>query len=367
MMKAIIVFALALAGLALGQPAAKWRTDLSKRSIELSELKSGGPGKDGIPALADPKFEAVAKAGKWIDAKEPVIVVAAGEEVRIYPVQILIWHELVNDEIAGVPILVSYCPLCNSTVVFDRRIDGEPHEFGVSGMLRESDMVMFDRDTESLWQQISGEALVGTYTGKRLTTVPSQTVPFEVAARQYQAARVLSRNTGYSRQYGRNPYAGYEFGNQLMFPVRTPSLRGARLLERLVAVSSPQSSRAYPFAALRKSTVVAGEFEAGSRYVIFYSDKAKSALDAERLADSRDVGAVGVFAPEVEGEVLSFKARRDGFVDEQTGSTWNLLGAAIAGPLVGKQLKPFPHIVSFTFAWLVFNPRTEIVRPEPTK
>jgi len=366
MMIARLAFTLTLVSIfAVGQPTANWRTDLTKRSIELSELKSGGPGKDGIPALSHPKFEPIAGANKWLDPKEPVIVVGGASDVRVYPVQILIWHELVNDEIGGVPILVSYCPLCNSTIVFDRRIDGKPVQFGVSGMLRESDMVMFDRETESLWQQITGEAIVGTHTGKRLPMIPSQTVTFETVAKQYPAAKVLSRNTGHSRQYGKNPYVGYEFGNQLMFPVRTPSLRGVKLLERVVALNGTAASRAYPFSALRKAPIVEGEYE-GARYVVFYSERGKSALDAERLAESRDVGAVGVFVPENEGKALSFRAREGGFIDDQTGSTWNILGVATAGPLAGKQLKPFPHTVSFAFAWLVFRPDTEIIRPSPS-
>lgn len=365
MMAAKIILCLALTGIfATGQPVGNWRTDLSNRSIELGELKNGGPGKDGIPALANPKFETMASAAKWLDSKEPVIVITVGDETRVYPVQILIWHELVNDEIGDLPILVSYCPLCNSTVVFDRRIGGRSHGFGVSGMLRDSDMVMFDRETESLWQQITGEAIVGSHTGKRLAMIPSQTVAFDLVVQQYPAAKVMSRSTGYSREYGKNPYVGYEFGNQLMFPVRTSKLRGARLLERVVALDSKSASRAYPFSALKKAPVVQGEID-GMSYVIFFSEKSKSALDAERLADSRNVGAAGVFLPVLDGMTLSFKVRDGSFVDDQTGSTWNLLGGAMTGPLAGKRLLPFPHTVPFAFAWLVFRPNTQIIRPDP--
>lgn len=358
-----LVLCLLLVGpIAAGQQPSNWRTDTSKRSIELNELKPGGPGKDGIPALTNPRFESAATAGKWLSSREPVVVVASGGEARVYPLQVLLWHELANDELDGVPILVSYCPLCNSAIVFDRRVGGKPYEFGVSGMLRDSDMVMFDRETESLWQQITGEAIVGVHTGRRLPVIPSQTVPFEIAAQQYPAAKVLSRNTGFKRQYGKNPYAGYEFGNQLMFPVRPHSLKGAKLLERIVTLGGETGSRAYSFSDLRKAPVVEGEWD-GSRYVILYSEKGTSALDAERLAESRNVGAVGVFSPEIDGMSLRFKFHEGRFVDDQTGSTWNLLGGATAGPLAGKQLKPFPHAVAFAFAWLVFRPDTEIVRP----
>jgi hypothetical protein len=360
----LLLLTLTMTGLAVGgQAAPRWRTDLGKRSIALEELKPGGPGKDGIPALTRPKFETVAAAGKWLNGREAVIVASEGGETRLYPLQILLWHELVNDEVGGVPVLVSYCPLCNSAVVFDRRVDGKAQEFGVSGMLRDSDMVMFDRETESLWQQITGEAIVGDHTGKRLRMMPSQTVPFATAAEQYPGAKVLSRETGYERAYGRNPYVGYEFGDRLLFPVRKPALQGARMLERLVALHTEKAARAYPFPALRRRPVVEGEL-GGERYVVFYSDKAKSALDAEWLAASQDAGAVGVFRPVVDGRELRFQTRRDGvFLDEQTGSTWNLLGGATAGPLKGRRLEPFPHTVAFAFAWMVFRPDTEIVRP----
>jgi hypothetical protein len=341
-------------------PSGEWRTDLSKRAIELSELKSGGPPKDGIPAIDRPKFVSPAEAAAWLSPNEPVLVVEHAGQARAYPLQILIWHELVNDQIDDLPILVSYCPLCNSAIVYDRRIDGNVYDFGVSGLLRHSDMVMYDRQTDSLWQQIGGEAIVGTMTGKKLEMVKSQTVSFETFARAFPAGKILSRETGHQRPYGQNPYAGYEFGNRLMMPVHPGRSLPMPPLERIVAVEFEGTSKAYPFQLLRRRGIVEDKIKS-RRFVIFFQNGTITALDHRRIASSRDVGAVGVFSPEIEGKRLSFR-RKDGKIhDKQTGSTWNLLGMATAGPLAGKRLTPIEHGVYFAFAWLLFNPTTEVV------
>lgn len=137
-----------------------WKTDTSKRNIDLSELISGGPPKDGIPAINHPTFISPEDADSWLEQDEPVIAFQLNGTARAYPLQILIWHEIVNDNFGDTPVLVTFCPLCYSAIVFDRRIDGETHQFGVSGFLRNSDLIMFDRKTESLWQQFTGEAIV---------------------------------------------------------------------------------------------------------------------------------------------------------------------------------------------------------------
>jgi hypothetical protein len=338
----------------------EWKTDLSKKSIDFSELKSGGPPKDGIPAIDRPKFVSPAQASGWLSSKEPLMVVEHAGEARAYPLQILIWHELVNDQIGDLPILVSYCPLCNSAIVYDRRMDGKVYDFGVSGLLRQSDMVMYDRQTDSLWQQIGGEAIVGTLTGKKLKLVKSQTVSLETFTRAFPEGKVLSRETGHQRAYGQNPYAGYEFGNRLMMPVSASRPLRMPPLERIVTVEFEGASKGYPFGLLRRRGIVEDRVK-DRRFVILFEDGTVTALDHGRIASSRDVGAVGVFSPEIEGKRLSFR-RKDGKIqDKQTGSTWNLLGMATEGPMAGKRLTAVEHGVYFAFAWLIFNPKTEIV------
>lgn len=345
----------------LAQPSSgNWRTDFSKSSVDLSEINPGGPPKDGIPALDHPQFVEVNDAARWLNSKEPVLVVENGGEARAYPLQILIWHELVNDEIGGHPILVSYCPLCNSAVVFDRRVAGKAYGFGVSGWLRNSDMIMYDRQTESWWQQITGDAIVGRLTGSTLAALASQTVSFETFARAFPRGTVLSRDTGYLRPYGENPYAGYEFGNRLMMPVKPTRAIRLSPLARIVAVTAGAKTRAYPFALLRRAGVIEDRV-ANQRIVVFFQEGTLTALDQERIAQSRDVGAAGVFSPELEGRQLSFQRKNGRIIDKETGSVWNVLGAAIEGPLAGKRLTPIRHGVYFAFAWLIFRPETEVV------
>jgi len=353
-----LISLLAIAALAPGQLSqGTWRTDLSRKSIDLDELKSGGPPKDGIPAIDNPRFDDVKQAAVWLHAREPVLMVNLGGETRAYPLQVLMWHELVNDEVGGVPVLASYCPLCNSAIVFDRRLEGKVYDFGVSGMLRHSDMVMYDRQTDSLWQQITGEALVGELTGKTLTIVPSQTVSFETFAEGFPEGRVLNRQTGHFRPYGQNPYERYEFNDRFLAPVGNVGLpRGVRPMERLVTVTVGKKTKAYTFHYVRSRKVV-GE----DQFVILHEENTLSVLDEKQIARSKEVGSVGVFSPVLDGKRLRFREKKGHIEDKETGSRWNVLGVAVEGPLKGKRLKPVDHGVYFAFAWLVFRPGTRVV------
>ena len=193
MRRILVLFVFAALTVSAQLNQGNWKTDLSKKSINLSELRSGGPPKDGIRAIDRPEFIAIDEAAKWVGAREPVLLVTLGGEARAYPLQILLWNELVNDQIGDRPILVSFCPLCNTAITFDRRIDGAVHDFGVSGMLRNSDMVMYDRQTDSLWQQATGDAIVGAATGERLDIVSSQVVSFDDFRESFPKGWVLDR------------------------------------------------------------------------------------------------------------------------------------------------------------------------------
>jgi hypothetical protein len=341
-----------------------WRTDLSKKAIDLTELRSGGPPKDGIRSIDSPRFVDTNTASGWLSPKEPVLAIDLGGHARAYPLQILIWHELVNDRIGDRPILVSYCPLCNSAIVFDRRVDGGVYEFGVSGMLRHSDMVMYDRKTDSLWQQITGEAIVGAMTGAKLRILPSQVVSFDAFERSFPKGEVLSRETGHSRAYGQNPYAGYEFGNRLLMPVPVKKATRLRPLERIVTVEVAGNAKAYPFPMLRSQRIVEDRIK-DTRYVVLYEQGTVTVLDQKEIAKSRDIGSAGVFLANLDGRRLSFRRKSGQIVDKETGSVWNVLGIATGGPLAGKRLTPLEHGTYFAFAWLVFRPDTQIVREPP--
>jgi Protein of unknown function (DUF3179) len=187
-----------------------WKTDFTEHSVPLEEFTSGGPGKDGIPAIDHPRFTSVAYANRFYNDAEAIAVLELGGEVKAYPIAILVWHEIVNDELAGQPVALTYCPLCNSMVGFSREVGGRVLDFGTTGNLRNSDLVMYDRQTESWWQQITADAVVGKLTGTKLHLLSTQTLSWGQVKRLYPDAKVLSRRTGYSRPYGENPYLGYE-------------------------------------------------------------------------------------------------------------------------------------------------------------
>ena len=336
-----------------------WKTDLSKRSIDLSELHADGPAKDGIPSIDAPRFEPVVEAAKWLVPGEPVVVIELGGEARAYPLQILLWHELVNDQIGDVPVLVSYCPLCNSAVVFDRRVNGQVHTFGVAGFLRHNDMVMYDRQTDTLWQQLTGEAISGTLTGRQLTPIASRLAPFDAFARSYAGGRVLNRETGYFPNYGQSAYEGYEFGDSPAGAGAKPVRKGAPF-DRVLAVTAGGRRRGYGFAFLRRMGVVEDRLK-DLNYVIFFSQEMLTPLDASRIAESRPVGTAAAYKVDVNGRRLRFRRREGRILDRETGSAWNILGLAIDGPLKGTQLKPVPQMIYFEFAHRAFFPRSEVV------
>ncbi len=364
-----LIFTLAMAGSAFSQensdplrktePVKTWKTKIENRSVELSEIISGGPPKDGIPALNAPKIVSIKNAEKWLKPNEPVISLKIGRFARAYPLQILIWHEIVNDEIGGQPVAVTFCPLCYTAIALDRKLDGKIYNFGVSGMLRHSDMIMFDRETESWWQQFSGEAIVGDLTGKTLNQFPSQIVSFEQFSNAFPNGKVLSRETGYDREYGKNPYLGYDDINKRPFLFRGNTDKRLRPMEKIIAIEIDSKPKAYPYSITREKYVLTDRI-GSTDIVIFHSDGASSALDKSPISESKNVGSTGVFVPEVDGGKLTFTYAKGEFIDEQTKTRWNIFGQATEGKLKGRTLKQIKHGDYFAFAWLVFKPQTLI-------
>jgi len=334
-----------------------WKTDFSKHSVSLDEILSGGPPKDGIPAIDDPDFVSVDEADGWIGEREPIVVFEHDGAVRGYPWQILIWHEIVNDEVAGMPVSVTYCPLCNTAIAFDRRVGDLLLDFGTTGKLRHSDLVMYDRQTETWWQQATGEAIIGDLTGTTLTFLPAPTVSWSDFKKEYPDAEVLSRDTGHNRPYGSSPYAGYDTGRPFLF-------RGAvdgRLptMARVVVVKSGEAAVVYPLETLGEEQVI--NYQVGAaEVVLFFRAGTASAVDAGRIDRGRDVGTPAVYSRTVDGRTLTFRADGDGFVDKETGTRWNFFGEAVSGPLSGARLDKVVHYVPFWFAWAAFAPDTPI-------
>lgn len=340
-----------------------WETDFSVASVPLSEIVSGGPPKDGIPAIDRPRFETVAAAGSWLGKRDPILVVDIDGTTKGYPLGILIWHEIVNDELAGVPLIVTFCPLCNTALVFDGRLGERVLNFGTTGRLRQSDMVMYDRQTESWWQQAVGEAIVGTLTGERLTMIPAVTLGWDRARQLYPDMRVLSRDTGFpsymsSGRYGQNPYENYDSRRgpyqrffQGSFSDDLPAM------ERVVAINEG-SGWAASFSDLKKAGTAHGKLE-GREFVVFWAPGTASALDKSRIASGRDIGQTAAFSRIVDGRTLTFEKTGDHlYTDHETGTTWDLAGRATEGPLAGARLTPVPHGNHFWFAWTAFRPQS---------
>ena len=339
---------------------AQWQTDWERRIIDTDELLIGifAPDpRDVIRPIDEPIFEDVAQIGDRLQPQEPGAVVEVDGDARFYPLRIMTAHEIVNDEIAGIPVAVTYCPLCNTAAVFDRRVEGTVLRFGVSGLLRNSDLVMWDSATHSLWQQITGEGIVGRFAGTQLEFVPSALVRWEDFRSEHPDGRVLALDQGLpGYNYGRNPYEGYSsrptpFG----FFQGDPDPRFPAL-ERVVGIRVAGSTKAYPFSVIAQERVV-NDVVDGVPVVVFWgaADTA-DALDAGQVADGRGIGTGIAFSPVVDGQTLTFVAVDDTtFRDEQTGSQWSLLGTAVDGPLAGYELGLVVHQNEFWFAWSAFN------------
>lgn len=331
-------------------------TDFSRAIIGFDEITSGGVAKDGIPSIDDPRFVAQDAADEWIADTEAVLVVSAGGESRIYPIQILMYHEIVNDVVGGVPLAVTYCPLCNSSVAFVRELDGEALEFGVSGFLRFSNLIMYDRSTESWWQQADGRALMGAYAGRRLPFHPVLTLPWRQAREDYPRAPVLSRDTGYSRPYGSNPYGGYDSAHR-PFLYRGPEIPADYdAMARVLAVFVGEQTASFPYPELRRSGP-AQRVVGGRPIVAWWQEGTASPLDSRSVAGGRDVGSANAFFAEVDGRRLEFYQDAEGrIVDRGTSSIWSVGGRAVSGPLEGRSLEPVPTAQHFWFSWTAFRP-----------
>jgi Protein of unknown function (DUF3179) len=303
------------------------RSDFSKHGVPFAEIRSGGPPKDGIPAIDAPRFERLAR-GKpmgWSAAlgdTEPVIALSIGDDARAYPLRVLIWHEIANDTVGGTSVVVTYCPLCNAALVFERVVDGRVLDFGTTGKLRHSDLVMYDRQKESWWQQFTGEAIVGAMTGRHLRLVPSRLESFERFRQRFPRGQVLVPGNPNARNYGRNPYVGYDATGQRPFPYDGTLPDGIEPMERVVAVEiAPGRHEAWALALLRRRGTIQS-----ADLVIQWQPGQASALNRSSISAGRDVG-----------NVIVQKRQGDELVD-------------------------VPYDVTFAFAFHAFRPNSPIYK-----
>ena len=341
-----------------------WNTDFSNTTIDLGTLASGIGGddpRDVIRPIDEPTYESTDDASSWLVDGDPGALVVVDDIARFYPLSIMTRHEIVNTAYGDVPVAVTYCPLCNTAVAFDRRVGDQTVRLGVSGLLRQSDMVMWDDLTDSLWQQITGEGIVGEFAGTKLETVTTALVAFSDFRAEYPDGESLSRDSGGGGTYGVNPYVGYSsqsapidtFVHKELDP-RYPAL------SRVVGIQLDGTNKAYPFEVLQASNTI-NDTIGDQPVAILWTPGSLDALDAGSIAASQEVGTGIAFDPTVNGDVLTFTGSDGVFTDDQTGSTWTGLGRATAGELAGAELEILDHRNEFWFAWAGFFGETGTV------
>jgi len=285
--------------------------DFSKHGIPLDEILSGGPEKDGIPAILKPVFIPADRAD-FLKNDDRVLAFELNGEAKAYPIKILNWHEIVNDTIGGRPILVTYCPLCGTGMAFDPMIEGKRYTFGVSGLLYKSDVLMYDHQTESLWSQIQREAVTGPLTGTRLKLLPLVHTTWGAWRAEHPKTQLLSTDTGYKRDYTRDPYESYARSDRLMFPVGKGD---DRLSPKawVLGIELDGIARAYPFSELERSPKSFTDLLGSKRVILSYDRASRTA----RIRDNE-----------------------------------------------GREL---PAVVAYWFAWAAFHPKTEVYRRSPSR
>lgn len=335
------------------------KTNYEHKTIDLKELvKIKNP--NGIKPIDDPIFIPGEEAHYYLSDHDPVIVVKLNGEVRAYPIEVLMHHEVVHDVIQHVPILVTYCPYTDTSYVFRRIIDGNELEFGISGIVRHSNLVLYDFETHSLWQQITGLSVVGDYCGRTLELIPNQVISFKDFYTTYPAGLVLSRHTSMDYPYGTNPYVHYDdLTNHPMFYHGEIDQRLPAML-RVLGIKIGHQATAYPHSLLQNIPILYDHINQ-MEFVVFYQKGIHSPLDSAILNQGKKIGSACVFSPYIDGIKLSFiKNSQNKIIDLNTNSEWSILGKAISGPLSGASLMPIPHTNTFWFAWSSFYPFTNI-------
>jgi hypothetical protein len=322
-----------------------------KSIVPLDQIVSGGPPPDGIPSIDNPKFISVQEASKFLEDSEHVLGLNINGDIRAYPLQILVWHEIVNDKVGGMPVAVTYCPLCFTNQVFNRTIDDgqEVVEFGTSGKLYNSNLVMYDRTSKSLWSQALAEGIVGKHAGTKLERVPFDIAYWKEWKQLYPDSKVLSRDTGSNRPYGADPYGDYYTNSDVLFPVSNSDDR-LGLKEIVVGFENKEQHKAYRLQEIENKKVINDQVN-GKPIALFslYPFMVRG-YDPIVVEDEEQKIALQ----------FNYNAENNKFIDKQTGSVWNFEGKAISGQMKGKQLTRLPFDEGFWFEWVAFHPKTEI-------
>jgi hypothetical protein len=316
------------------------------RNIVPPELiVNGGPPPDGIPSIDNPKFIQIQKAEEFLEDSDLVVGLNINGDIRAYPLQILVWHEIVNDKVGNTPVAVTYCPLCFTNQVFNRTMnDGQILEFGTSGKLYNSNLVMYDRTTKSLWSQAMAQGIGGTFAGIKLERIPFDVAYWKEWKQLYPDSKVLSTDTGSTRPYGADPYGDYYTNGEILFPVSNSDDR-LGLKEIVIGLENKGQYKAFKLQEIEDKKVINNQVN-GKPIVLF----------------SLHPFMARVYDPVVNGQILEFNynIKDKKFVDKQTNSIWNFDGKSISGQMKGKQLTRLSFDEGFWFEWVAFHPKTEL-------
>jgi len=314
-------------------------TDGVKHLIPLDRIKGGGPPKDGIPSIDNPVFTDI-QGSQFMSDSDIVIGLEINGETKAYPLFILVWHEIVNDRVGGIPVSVTYCPLCYTNQVFERIINDQEVEFGTSGKLYNSNLLMYDRLTESYWSQALGLAVKGELSGYRLNLIPFDVITWGDWKKLHPDTFVLTTDTGHIRSYATDPYGNYYTEPRIMFPVEHSDDR-LYPKEIIIGLNQDKTFKAYKQNDVESQIVINDSI--GSIPVMLVSLYSENSRVFERTIDDK---------------VLDFEFIDGKIVDLQTNSEWNYDGLAISGEYDGKQLDRLPIEPGFWFEWVAFHPQT---------
>jgi hypothetical protein len=329
-------------------PRAVVTTEEEKSIVPLDQIVSGGPPPDGIPSIDNPKFISVQEASKFLKDSELILGLNINGDIRAYPLQILVWHEIVNDNVGAVPVAISYCPLCFTNQVFNRTIDERVVvEFGTSGKLYNSNLVMYDRTSKSLWSQALAEGIVGKYAGTKLQRVPFDVAYWKEWKQLYPDSKVLSRDTGSNR-----PYGDYYTNSDVLFPVSNKDSR-LDLKEIVVGFENKGQFKAYKQQDIENKKVI--NDQVNGKPIALFSSYPFMIRAYDPLVEGGGGGEQTIVLLQFE-----YNTKDKSFIDKQTGSLWNFEGKAISGQMKGKQLTRLPFDEGFWFEWIAFHPKSAL-------
>ena len=328
-----------------------------KHTVPLDKIVSGGPPQDGIPSIDNPKFQSVQEADEILEDSELILGLNINGDIRAYPLQILVWHEIVNDVVGDQPVAVTYCPLCFTNQVFNRTLsDGNTVEFGTSGKLYNSNLVMYDRKSNSLWSQALGEGIVGEYAGVKLERIPFDIAYWKEWKELYPESKVLSRDTGSVRPYGADPYGDYYTNDLILFPVANDDKR-LGLKEIIIGLENNNKDqyKAYKLQDIENKKLINDVIGEDKKIALvslepFMVRVFDRVIDNDNSEESKKEIVVDLF----------YNQTNNTLIDRATGSKLNFEGKFINGELKDKQLNRLPMDQGFWFEWAAFHPETEV-------